>query len=56
MTRLAAEGDLQGIVQECLNLNVFEQILYAKPRTRPGKWNAQTYLGFWDTNRSFNLG
>ena len=23
---------------------------------RPGKWDAQTFLGFWDTNRSSNLG
>ena len=27
-----------------------------QPSNSPGKWNAQTPLGFWDTNGSHNLG
>ena len=27
-----------------------------KPRIRPREWDAQSSLGFWDTNRSHNLG
>ena len=29
---------------------------YAQPKIRPGEWDAQTFLGFWDTNGSHNLG
>ena len=31
-------------------------MVYAQTRIRPGKWDAQTLLGFWDTNGSPNLG
>ena len=31
-------------------------MVYAQPRTLPGKRDAQTSLGFWDTNGSPNLG
>ena len=31
-------------------------MVYVQPRVCPGEWNAQTPLGFWDTNRSPNLG
>ena len=31
-------------------------MVYAKPRIRPGKWDAQTSVGFWNTNVSPNLG
>ena len=30
-------------------------MIYAQPRIRPGKWDAQTNLGFWNTNGSPNL-
>ena len=29
--------------------------MYAQPKIRPGEWDAQTSLGFRDTNRSSNL-
>ena len=29
-------------------------MVYAQPRIHPEKWNAQTSLGFWDTNWSPN--
>ena len=32
------------------------KMVYAQPRIHPGEWNAQTPLGFWDPNRSSNLG
>ena len=31
-------------------------MVYAQPSICPGKWDAQTPLGFRDTNRSSNLG
>ena len=31
-------------------------MIYAQPRISPGEWDAQTPLGFWDTNGSPNLG
>ena len=31
-------------------------MIYAQPRIRPGKWDAQNSLGFWDTNGSPILG
>ena len=31
-------------------------MVYAQPRIRLGEWDAQTSLGFWDTNGSPNLG
>ena len=31
-------------------------MVYAQIRIRPGNWDAQTLLGFWDTNGSCNLG
>ena len=30
-------------------------MVYAQPWTRPGEVDAQTSLGFWDTNRSPNI-
>ena len=29
-------------------------MVYAQPKICPGEWNAQTPLGFWDTNGSLN--
>ena len=34
----------------------YKQMVYAKPNIYPGEWDAQTPLGFWDTNGSPNLG
>ena len=34
----------------------YEQMVYAQSRICPGEWDAQTLLGFWDTNGSLNLG
>ena len=31
-------------------------MVYAQPRIRPWKWDAQNSLGFWDKNGSSNLG
>ena len=31
-------------------------MVYAQHRILPGEWDGQNSLGFWDTNRSFNLG
>ena len=31
-------------------------MVHAQPRIRPTKLDAQTHLGFWDTNGSPNLG
>ena len=31
-------------------------MVYAQPSICPGEWDAQTPLGFWDTNGSPNLG
>ena len=30
-------------------------MVYAQPRINPGEWDAQTLVGFWDTNGSPNL-
>ena len=30
-------------------------MVYAQPRIRPWKWDAQNSLGFWETNGSSNL-
>ena len=49
------EGDPLGIVQEVW-IWPYKQIVFAQPRICSGKWDAQTSLGFWDTNRSLNLG
>ena len=31
-------------------------LVFAQPGIRTGEWDAQTSLGFWDTNWSLNLG
>ena len=31
-------------------------MVYAQPRICPGEWDAQFPQGFWDTNKSPNLG
>ena len=31
-------------------------MVYAQHRIRPGEWDAQISLGFWDTNKSPNVG
>ena len=49
------QGDPLGIVQE-IEIWPCEQMIYAQPRICPGELNAQTSLGFWDTNGSPNLG
>ena len=47
-------GDPLGTVQE-IEIWPCEQLVYAQPGIRPGKWDAHTFLGFWDTNGSPNL-
>ena len=49
------QEDPPEIVQE-ISIWRYEHMLYAQPRICPGKWDAQTPLGFWDTNGSPNLG
>ena len=34
----------------------YEQVVYTGTRIQSGEWDAQSFLGFWDTNRSPNLG
>ena len=46
-------GDRQGIVQK-FEIWPYERRVYAQPRIRPGEWDAQNSLGFWDTNGSPN--
>ena len=55
LTWLGGQGDPLGIVQE-IYIWPYEQVVYAQPRIRPGKRDAQSSLGFWDTNESPNLG
>ena len=31
-------------------------MVYAQAKICPGEWDAQTPLGFWDTNESLNIG
>ena len=33
----------------------YEQVVYAKPRIRPGEWDTQSSLGFWYINGSRDL-
>ena len=47
-------GNPLGVVQEIL-IWPYEQVVYAQPRIYPREWDAQTSLGFWDTNESLNL-
>ena len=49
------KGDYQGIVQE-IEIWPYEQAIYAQPRIRLGKRDAQTSLRFMDTNGSLYLG
>ena len=44
----------RGILLE-IEISTYEQMVYAQTVICPGKWNAQTSLGFYDINRSFNL-
>ena len=44
-----------GIVQE-IKIWPYEQMVYAEPSSRPGKWESQTPMEFWHTNGSPNLG
>ena len=44
-----------GIVQE-IEIWPNEEVEYAQPGIRIGEWTEQTFLGFWDINRSPNLG
>ena len=53
--RLCEQGNLLGTVQE-IRMWPYIQIVYTQPRICPGEWNAQTSLGFWDTNGSHNFG
>ena len=53
--RLVWQGDPLGIVQET-NIWPYEQMVYAQPWICLGEWDAQTPLGFRDTNGSLNLG
>ena len=34
----------------------YKKMVYAQPGIRPRKWDAQSSLGFWDTDGSSNLG
>ena len=43
------------IVQE-IEIWPYEQMVYVQTSICPGKWDAQTPLGFWNINRSPNLG
>ena len=43
------QDDPQGIVQE-MWIWPREQMLYEQPRISPAEWDAQSHLGFWDTN------
>ena len=52
---MGGEGDPLGNVQE-IEIWPYEQTVYVQPRISPTKWDAQTSLGFWDTNGSSNLG
>ena len=49
------QGDPVEIAQES-EIWPYEQMVYTKPRTCLRKWDAQTLLGFWNTNGSSNLG
>ena len=53
--RLGGQGDPFGIMQE-VEVWPYEQMVYAQPRICPREWDAQTPLGFRDTNESPNLG
>ena len=48
------EGDPLRIVQE-IEIWQNQQIVCAQHGIRPGEWDVQTSLGFWDTNESLNL-
>ena len=48
---LGVEGDLLEIVQE-IWIWLYEQLVYAQHKIRPGEWDAQSSLRFWDTSRS----
>ena len=39
-----------------IEIQPYEQMVYTQPRICPGKSEAETPLGFWDTNRSPNIG
>ena len=54
-TRLGREGDPLGIVQTTESWP-YQQVVYALPRIRSRKWDAQNSLEFWDTNESPNIG
>ena len=54
-TWLGGGGNPPGIVQEVW-IQPYEQTVHAQSRIRPRKWDAQNYLGFWDTNVSPNFG
>ena len=53
-TRLVGKSDPLGNVQE-IEVWPCEQMVYAQTWICPGEWDAQTSLGFGDTNRSSNL-
>ena len=46
------KGNSLGEVQE---IWPYKQMVYAQSRICPWEWDAQTLLGFWDTNGSLNL-
>ena len=52
-TQLSGEGDPLRIVHA---IWPWEQLIYLQPRIRLGEWDEQNSLGFWDINRSPNLG
>ena len=49
------KGDPLGNVQE-IWIWPYKQVIYAQPRICPRERDAPSFLGFWDTNRSPNLG
>ena len=49
--RLGGRGDPLKIGQE-IEIWPYEQIVLAQPRICSGEWDAQTSMGFWDTNES----
>ena len=48
MTWQVWEGDPLGVVN-LVYICQLEQMLFAQHKLRPGKWDAQTSLGFCDT-------
>ena len=55
LAQLGGQGDPLEIVQE-IKIRSNKWLVYAQLRICCKKWDAQTPMGFWDTNGSPNLG